>query len=186
MIPYTKYQKHGDLHWQWYNTPDHSYRKLVDESLEPFTAVPPGRIIDIGSGDALPLSLLFKMGFKCAGVEPMKEGVDLAMQHNVSAEYFIETAEKFADRNFKYDYLYSLNTIEHMDDPTCMVKIMKNIKNFGVIVTDDAEVSQKHSQFHTYLFNHKMILDLFKDFDIQELELSNRAFMGFIIKPKSV
>lgn len=181
---YDKYDQ-GDIHWQWYhNTPN--YFDLVNESLAPFKGIELGSVIDVGCGDGLPLSFLDQWGFKCYGVDSSKTGIDYALEHNVSAEYFIQKAEEFARRGMEFDYLYSLNTIEHLDDPNAMVEIMKKIKKFGVIVTDYAkgEGSKDRNDYHNIEFTPESFKELFKDFVLEQIPISNDAFFGFKISNK--
>lgn len=178
---YDKYSQ-GDIHWQWYhNSP--WYNTLVKESLIQFKNVEPGTLVDIGCGDGLSLSFLHDLGFKCYGVDPEYEGVKLALDHNVSAEYFVEKAERFAERNLEFDYLYSLNTIEHMDDPHAMVEIMKRVKKFGVIITDDGSIPEQVNRYHNIEFTDKSFRELFKDFNVQQLPISG-DFIGYKVWKK--
>lgn len=181
---YDKYQKFGDLHWQWYQSNNEGYRSLVDESLVPFQGVNLGTVVDVGCGDGLPLFFLNQMGFRCYGVEPERDAVELAMRHNVRAEYFIETAEKFAKRGMGFDYLYCLNTIEHLDDPQSLIKIARRIRNFSVIVTDNKDTVVDRSRYHKCEFSPVEFEVLFKDFELERLPLSHPQFFGYIIKNK--
>lgn len=183
MQDYDKYDQ-GDIHWQWYNNSPW-YFKLVNESIEPFKDVELGTLVDIGCGDGLPLSLLHELGFKCYGVDPQYDGIDLALDHGVSAEYFVERAERFADRNLKFDYLYSLNTIEHMDDPQALVEIMKNVRNFGVVITDDGSKVDQVNRYHNVEFTRESFAKLFREFKIEWLQLTG-DFIGAKIFRASV
>ncbi len=174
---YNKYEQ-GDIHWQWYSaTP--AYYDLVNESIAPFKDISPGRLVDIGCGDGLPLSLLYSFGHKCFGVDDSEVGIKMALEHGVSAEFFIEKAEKFATRGYSFDYLYSLNTIEHLDDPLCMVEMMKNVTNFGVIVTDIPH--RKNDPFHVNDFVPEDIEKMFSDFNFERLPLSGELFFAYKI-----
>lgn len=183
---YDKYQKFGDIHWQWYDDNTHKYRTLVDESIKPFgVAIYDQKrpiLIDIGCGDGVPMNLLDKLGYRCYGVDNSELGIKIAlMQHNVNGEYFIEKAEDFAKRDFHADYLYSLNTIEHLDNPKCMVDIMKKVKRFGIIITDDASKVIDRSIYHTHEFTREEFKELFKDFELEEIKLSDENYFGFKI-----
>lgn len=167
---YDKYEQYQDIHWQWYNN-QAEYNFLVTDSLVSFENAELGTLVDIGAGDGLPLQLLGELGFKCYGVEPEFTAVDIAMNHNVSAEYFIETAEKFAQRGLKFDYLYSLNTIEHMDNPAVMLDIMKNVSKFGVIVTDDFSKHVEKDPYHEIEFTDETFTQLFKDFGLEKIKV---------------
>lgn len=179
---YDKYKTSGDIHWQWYNN-NPNYFFLVEDSLEPFKSAEPGTIVDVGSGDGVSLSRLNELGFKCFGVEPDGLAVNMALDHGVSGEYFIETAEKFAERKMKFDYLYSLNTIEHLDNPGALVEMMKHIRKFGVIVTDDDTLkpSADKSRYHETQFTPKSFENLFKEFKLEQITLRNSSWMGYKI-----
>lgn len=181
---YDKYNQ-GDIHWQWYhNTP--AYFQLVNESLLRFKGAERGSVVDVGCGDALPLSFLSEWGYDCFGVDPSYEAIDLAMKHNVSAEFFVETGEKFATRGMETDYLYSLNTIEHMDDPAAMVEIMRRVRKWGIIVTDNRNASKDISPYHEREFTPEQFHELFKEFNVERLQLPGlcSSFMAFKIWKK--
>lgn len=190
---YDKYEKHGDLHWKWYADNKHGYHSLVEDSLKPFLSVAPldisekGKItvVDIGCGDGLPLSKLYELGYKCYGVDPSKVGIDLALkEHDVSAEFFIEKAEKFAERGLDFDYLYCLNTIEHMDRPEALLEIMKHIRKFGIIVTDDATLHKDPSVYHSKEFTPTEFEKLFKDFKLEKLNITHKSYFGYKVSNK--
>jgi 2-polyprenyl-3-methyl-5-hydroxy-6-metoxy-1,4-benzoquinol methylase len=166
---YDKYAE-GDIHWQWYhNTP--AYFALVNFALQPLKDAKPGSVVDIGCGDGLALSFLDDWGFKCFGVDPSYEGVDWALKHNITAEFFIEQAEKFATRSMEVDYLFSMNTIEHLDDPKAMVEIMKHVSKFGIIVTDDGSKSPAVNSYHEQEFTAQSFAELFKEFNFERLDV---------------
>jgi 2-polyprenyl-3-methyl-5-hydroxy-6-metoxy-1,4-benzoquinol methylase len=185
MKEYDKYKKDGDLHWHWYFNLKHPYKTLVDESLAPFRQVSKfdlGTLVDIGCGDGIPLSFLARTGFICTGVDPDGAATAFAEYHGVKADFFNEKAEEFVKRELEYDYLYSLNVIEHLDNPEVMVEMMRRVKNFGVIVTDRAlgEVSPYHAREYSPV----QFEALFKDFELTKLPVSDDEYFGYIIKNK--
>ena len=181
---YDKYERDGDIHWQWYAKNTHRYKDLVNDAIRPFIGADLGSVIDVGCGDGLPLSLLNDLGFKCSGVDMNEEGIKLALEHGVSAEFFIQEAERFAGRKMKFDYLFSLNTIEHLMDPKAMVEIMKNIKEFGVIITDVKNPDGRSSVYHTHEFSPEEFEDLFADLHLTRIDISDPAYFGYIVKNK--
>lgn len=183
---YDKYERDGDIHWQWYASNKPRYKTLVDDSIKPFLGEGCGRLVDIGCGDGLPMQLLHEMGHKCFGVDSSEVGVKIAlMQHNVSGEYFIETAEKFAEkleeRQLEFDYLYSLNTIEHLDKPEVMRDIMKKVRKFGIIVTDNTDMldPSQRSVYHNIEFSPDTFKKLFEGFGLKRIELSDPNYFGY-------
>lgn len=182
---YNKYERDGDVHWQWYTSNTHRYKELVKDALSPFQSAPLGSVVDIGCGDGLPLSMLDELGYDCNGVDNNETGIKLALNHNVNAEFFIQEAERFAARNLEFDYLFSLNTIEHLMDPKALVKIMKNIREFGVIVTDNANAAEHPSVYHTHEFTPEQFEELFEDFDLERMNITDPDYFGYIIRNRS-
>lgn len=182
MDRYNKYEIENDIHWQWYNNLP-MYHTLVNDALDYFNGLT-GSVVDIGCGDGLPLSFLAKQGMKCYGVDNSMRGIELAMEHGVKAEFFVEKAEKFAQRKLEFDYLLSINTIEHLDDPQAMVDIMENIKEFGIIITDDASSHSKVDRFHNVEFTRDTFQELFKDFNLAEIYIRDKDYFGYKLTKK--
>jgi len=185
-MEYDKYKKSGGLHWDWYSKGEkHNYYKLVNESLIPFEKLK-GSIIDFGCGDGLVDYILTKKDFNVTGVDSSIEGMNVAREEFLKRggnlfEYHLEDIDSYK-MNKKYDYLYSLNTIEHLKNPEVMVKYMKNIRKFGVVITDDDDVvASDNSKSHIIQFNRESFKELFKDFKLEEIELSNKCFFGYKI-----
>ena len=187
---YTKYRDSGDIHWQWYADMSHNYHSLVNESLVPFSNVVKGDILDVGSGDGLPASLLIDMGFKVFGVDPDTTGNEIAEQKMVEKysgrslfEVFEMSIEDFVnDIPCEYDYVYSLNTIEHTDDPVVYRQLVEQANNFAVIVTDNAELRNEIGRFHTKEFTYNELEELFNGFVIERIPISNENFIGIKVR----
>lgn len=129
-----KYKIHGDLNWQIYAT-NSKFVQFVNMIVSPFKGVDLGSLVNIGCGDGLVLSFLDDLGFKCFGVDESTAGIDAACAHNVTAEFFIETPQKFQSRFIAFDYLFCLDLLDTMEDPEVMVDLMRRVQNFGVIVS---------------------------------------------------
>lgn len=189
MKDYDKYKKDGDIHWQWYFNFSNSYKDLIDESLAPFKKVSHhdlGSLVEIGCGDGVALNFLDKSGFKCTGVEPVVTATAFANEHDVNADFYNETVEEFIKRDLSFDYLLSINVIEHVEDPTAFVALMRRIKQFGVIITDRSVPGSDISSYHNREYTPLEFEELFKDFDLKKLPLSNDEFFGYIIKNKTL
>ncbi len=188
-VVYSKYDKSGAIHWKWFSDKTHNYHKLVEDSLVPLENVSKGNIIDVGSGDGLVSSLLIKQGLNVIGLDPNPTGNEIALEKLDTDKFslFPVSVEDFVNKKLykdvKIDYLYSLNTIEHTDNPELFVNLMHQVKNFGVIVTDDANriSGRKSSPFHTKEFNIKELKGLFKDFNVEEVYLHHCSFIGIKI-----
>jgi len=181
---YPKYKLYGDLHWRWYSRRE-DYKKLVDNSLKFFDDIKKGSVLDIGSGDGLIDHLLLKKGFIVEGIEPTKEGVMITKEKIPHMRVHHTTLEKFIQQNKqRYDYLYSMNTIEHVKKYTDFVRLMDFVNNFAVIVTDNAELSDGDEEFHEKEFTYNELEDLFRDFRSERIDLGNKKFIGIKVFSK--
>lgn len=178
---YTKYDTQGACHWNEYAR-KRNYKDIVDSSLLPFKGVKKGTLIDIGCGDGVSSCFLAKMGFEVTGVEIEPLGIKYAKEMcKEKVNWICEDAEHISTLDAEFDYLYSMNTIEHLKKPEIMVDLMKKVKKFGIIVTDDSEVSKKGNDFHEKEFNREEFKELFKDFKLEEIPMKWYKFFGYKI-----
>lgn len=153
---YIKY-KNGPIHWNWYEQGS-SYKRLVDSITSCLKS--PGTVLDLGAGDGLPAYILTQMGYTVTGVDNSDRGKELMtrkFQENglKPIEFYVQDIEDYWPKK-TFDYLFCLNTIEHLNRPEKVVELMKCVKE-GIIVTDD-----KHLNGGGH--DHK------REFDIQELQ----------------
>lgn len=182
MARYRKYERIGDIHWRWYlDDFNVCYKVLVDDSVKHF---PEERrtVIDIGCGDGLPTYLLALKELRVTGIDPEKKGLEIAKErlkyfkftgHQATIEEFVK------NNNQTFDYLYSLNTIEHVDDNNAFVEMMKRIKNFGIVVTD--RFKNKKHPVHIKEYTVDSLKELFKDFKVEEFKFSNKWTNDYFI-----
>lgn len=178
---YDKYDTSGDIHWQWYhNMPE--YYALVNAGIAQFDGVELGSLVDVGCGDGVALSFLYQKGFKCFGVDPEETGVRMALKHGIRGEFFIETCEKFAGREMSFDYLFSMNTIEHMEDPQALVEVVRRINKFSVIITDIP--TERMSPYHSKEFTPEEFEQLFSEFNLERIDVGTPNYFGYKITKK--
>lgn len=181
---YTKYDGGHPIHWLWYEDKNHWYTKLVDKSLSFFNEK--GTVLDLGSGDGLVDSLFVQKGFIVTGIEPEIDGINIS-RNRVKARFLHTTLKEFAkfpphSLDIKFDYLYSLNTIEHLKEYNLLPEFIKNrVNKFAVIITDNAEKSSANGRFHNKEFTITELQELFKDFQTEVLDLENDNFIGIKI-----
>lgn len=191
---YDKYEKFGDLHWQWYRDNTFGYKDLVDQSLKPFIEESNNNLgwedlggptlVDIGCGDGLPLSILETLGYACLGVEPNIIGLEIAERKLKHSLFLKRTAKEYAKLKRESDYLYCLNTIEHLEDPKPLLDIMKRVKKFGVIVTDDGSMRGSKNKYHSIEYTPQSFRELFKDFNLEPITIYNPEFFGYKVTNK--
>lgn len=178
MKEFTRYETHGAFHWDWFENPRHWYPTLVNNSLK-YLASENGTVLDIGSGDGRVDRTLIDLGFNVIGIEPDKMGNKIARERVPEMLILENTLE---DVEFPFaDYLYSLNTIEHTDTPKRYLEAMKKIKNFGIVITDNAEMGRTKGEFHTKEYTLAELKKLFSNFRVEVLELGMKEFIGIKI-----
>ena len=113
-------------------------RELLENSLQDLN--PKAEILEVGAG-ILALSIqLASEGFKLTAVEPVGEGfegisylmklfLDQAKIEKVSFR-LVETPIENCLYQEKFDFIFSINVMEHLKDPySVLLKITKNLKN---------------------------------------------------------
>jgi len=174
MIPYDKYRKLGDVHWKWYMGDNIGYRCLIDDSLKYFSGWHiKGTVMDIGCGDGVSSYILANKGLYVSGIDPDEIAINIATAKLKYLKFIghCKKLEDFLKEDYnEYDYLYSVNTIEHIEDPSLFVEAMKRVKNFGVVVTDNS-LGMKH-KYHNIEFTIESLKELFKDYQTEEIKFT--------------
>jgi len=178
-VRYDVYDRLGAIHWKWMDDPMLMpwYRYLITRSLKWF-AGESGKVLEIGSGDGVMAYYLTSMGFEVVGIEPEQEGIKLCKEKVPTMTVLEGNIEDIELP--EADYLYSLNTIEHVSKPERFVEAMKKIKNWGVVITDDVQL-RKGGKYHTKEYSLDELKDLFKDFRTEVLDLGRLDFIGLKI-----
>ena len=175
MIRYKKYEKRGSIHWKWYLGNNVGYKVLVNESIKYFPDK--GTVVDIGCGDGLPSYLLADKGLEVTGIEPDMIGLTIARDRLSGLNFTAHetTIDDFVKENDqRFDYLYSLNTIEHVDDEKAFVEMMNRINRFGIIITDNKDAKKRKHPYHTKEYNRESLKELFKGFKVEDIKFSDK------------
>ncbi len=187
---YTKYKGATPIHWQWYiNGTNFPYKTLVDNSVVPFKGLK-GKVLDIGFGDGLIASLLIKEGLEVVGIEPEQDGIDAAKKMLPDFKSVLKTTieEYVKGQMIPVDYIYSMNTIEHVDDYSSFAKVMDSVKQFALIITDNAinklGVRRKQKELHSKEFSYEELEEVFSGFKTEKFETGDGSFIGIKIYPK--
>lgn len=187
-MTYNKYKESGAIHWDWYKN-KLSYKQVVDSALAQFdetdTGLGAGVVLDVGAGDGLPAYLLTQKGFVVEGVDSNIQGKKLMKEkfeeNGVKPiKYYGKKVENLKPAR-RYDYLLSINAIEHLNKPEAIVELMEYVDNYAVIVTDD--VNQTTGQEgHNREFTIDELKKLFSDYDVEEIEINHPKFIGIKVK----
>jgi|WetSurMetagenome_2_1015567.scaffolds.fasta_scaffold295907_2 SAM-dependent methyltransferase len=193
---YDKYNKKRPIHWDWYYNEIGHYKKIVESAIVPFKGLS-GTVLDIGSGDGMADFLLTGMGLKLWGIEPEEDGNDIVRKNLREMVIFQMTVEEYERRRKissliddlkKYDFIFSLNTIEHVTDAKSFVRLMDNVTQFAVIVTDENNgrpINTTREKFHIKEFSYKELEDLFIGFKTEPVKINCRGYIGIKVYAKN-
>lgn len=128
MSTFNKYNTKGAYHFGWYET-EPWYRDCVDECVK-FCK---GKTVDVGCGDGLLLSKLPEGSF---GLDNDPIGLELATGKELDVTK-IDLDDPRTDVSIfgKYDYVACLNTIEHLNDLTTLLSLVRNARRGAIILT---------------------------------------------------
>lgn len=116
-----KYEKLGNgYHWEWAKNPANPYIRYVERVLGEFPAEGENKtVLDVGSGDGYPASLLAARGYAVTGVEP-HEGARGVAVARVPDATFVD-AVPVPDATF--DYVLLLDVLEHIESKTDIERV---------------------------------------------------------------
>jgi len=181
MKRYTKYDNLGALHWRIYNKKRGRYYHLVNDTLVPFEKINSGTLLDVGCGDGVSGCLLAQRGLDVTGVDIEEMGIKYAKELcKEKVNWVCQDIENFRkhclEKEIRFDYLYSLNTIEHLERGTVIMDLMDIVDKFAVICTDDESMKSRKGRYHTEEYTRESFQKLFKNFKLEEISVSRRYF----------
>lgn len=110
----------------------------------------PGRVLDIGCGTGLFLSVARRRGWETFGIDESEEATDHARRH-FGLDPWVGEFASFADRGERFDLVTGWDVIEHSRDPVGLLRIARKC------LADDGIVSLSTP-------NQRSVLDLFAGF----------------------
>ena len=175
---YDRYEKEGGVHWDWFEDPTQQwYRVLVNNSLK-YLVEERGLVLDVGCGDGRVDKILIELGFGVVGIEPEIAGCNIARER--VPEMTIINANVENTDIPSADFLYSLNTIEHVKKPEIYLDIMKKIRRFGMVITDNGEL-HRGGKYHEREYTVQELENLFSGLKTERLDLGMVDFIGLKI-----
>lgn len=166
MSTFNKYRTKGAFHWDWYETEDW-YKYLVDRCVK----FCDGETLDVGCGDGLLLSKLPKGSM---GIDPDFDGIMLAKQKDLYA--FQASAADIHDH--QWDYLASINVIEHMDRPEDIKDLINDRITKGAIITTIDYQGGPLGEDHKFEWTYDEMMDFFKEFNPKGFRYKDTEWIG--------
>lgn len=173
---FDKYDLAGAYHWdELERNPEYKKKaELIKRLIKEFGAQ---QVLDVGCGDGAVTNFVANEVSQVTGIDSEKTAVRLA-QENSNAQnvlYLNNTISDYeggAGRGRKFDFIYSLDVIEHLPDPIELVRFAFNhLKEGGVFVIGTPLFISEDlmSPYHWKEFRQEeldtMLLDYFKDVD---------------------
>jgi SAM-dependent methyltransferase len=117
------------------DTPENPLVQQYEAWLEKIERVrDPGRVLDIGCGTGLFLSVARRRGWQPFGIDESREATDHAREHFALDPWVGEFAS-FADRGEHFDLVTGWDVIEHSRDPVGLLRIARRCLAPGGLVS---------------------------------------------------
>lgn len=169
MSTFNKYRTKGAFHWDWYETEDW-YKYLIDRTV----GFCKSQTLDVGCGDGVLLSKLPKNSF---GFDNDPDAVRIckdrklnAYQKNIDEGITIQIAGGF-------DYLACVNTVEHLNNLTPLLDLIKQARKGAIITTIDYQGGTL-GEDHKFEWTYDEMMDFFKEFNPKGFRYKDTEWIG--------
>lgn len=160
-MDFDKYRTRGAYHYDWYKTNKFNYRDCVDKCVE-FCK---GSTLDLGCGEGVVVGLLEENGIEATGIEIEQSAVDLA-----DPQLDIRQGSVYDSFMGKWEYMVSLNVIEHLEHPEAIKQIFENnISKAAIIITDIPQLLL--SRYHVHEFTPEELKDMFSEYKTKSFKI---------------
>jgi 2-polyprenyl-6-hydroxyphenyl methylase/3-demethylubiquinone-9 3-methyltransferase len=103
-------------------------------------------ILDIGCGDGQVTKKISSYGFQVEGLDPSESGIELARKNSPKITFHLGKFQNTSFEESSFDFLYSLEVIEHVYDPhSFMLEAKRLLKPGGHIMLS--------TPYHSYVKN---------------------------------
>lgn len=165
MSTFNKYRVKGAYHYDWYET-EEWYKYLVDRCVD-FCQ---GKTVDAGCGDGV---LLSKLPDGSIGLDNDDDALELCSG--------LSTAKVDLDEvdyiDGEYDYVASINAIEHLNNPQSILNLVRHAKKGAIIITIDYQ-GGSIGEDHKFEWTLQELTDFFKEFNPQPFRYKNTEWIG--------
>lgn len=155
---FNKYRLKGAYHYDWYRT-ESWYKTLIDRAVD-FCQ---GSTIDLGGGEGLLVSKIAENGHLSMVADKDTHARDLFKAVHPAGFMLFDVDKDSLDT--KWDYLACLNTIEHLERPERLLKILKNNITKGAIISTIDYQGGSLGEDHKREYTMDELMDFFKKYD---------------------
>lgn len=174
-MSFNKYRLKGAFHWDWYEN-EEWYRYLIDRAV----SFCKGSTIDVGCGDGVLVSKLKDEGRYVLGIDTDVDGIKLAAEKTPLADYWTAQAQVFPGRT--WEYLASINVIEHLDNPEVIKDMIKQNITKGAIITTIDYQGGALGEDHKFEWTYDEMMDFFKEFKPKGFRYKDTEWIGVEIR----
>lgn len=173
-MSFNKYRLKGAYHYDWYETEDW-YKWAVDRCVK-FCK---GKTLDVGCGDGLLLSKLPKGSF---GLDSDIDALELSRAKGLNVTQIdLDDSRTLVSVFGKYDYVASINTIEHLNDTTTLLNLIRSAKKGAIIITIDWQ-GGAFGEDHKKEYTLDELVDFFKEFNPKPFKYKDTEWIGVEIR----
>lgn len=160
---FNKYRLKGAYHKGWYLT-ESWYKKLIDRAVD----FCDGSTLDIGCGEGLLISRIEHNGYKVLGLDYDVDAINLAKEIFLDADkkLLLMDADTIVFReDATWEYLACINTIEHLNNPENLLKIIDNNITKGAIISTIDYQGGSLGEDHKREYTMDELMEFFKKYD---------------------
>lgn len=173
MSTFNKYRLKGAYHYDWYKT-EPWYKECVDTIVD-FCK---GSTVDAGCGDGLVVSKILEQGYNASGIDNDPDAIRLCQQNPKTSMSVLQ--DDLNDPKIKWggwQYMCSLNTIEHLDKPEGLKKIIEQMEKGAIVITNQY-LGGSLGEDHRREYDYQELIDFFEEFNPKGFKLAGGEYIG--------
>lgn len=174
MSEFNKYRLKGAYHYDWYETEDW-YRYLIDRAVK-FCR---GSTLDVGCGDGVLANKIAEKGRRAVGIDKSQAAVSIAREHGNA---FFQDHDINWRLDGVWEYMASINAIEHFEQPEKVKELLKNNITKGAIITTIDYQGGALGEDHKFEWTYDEMMDFFKEFKPKGFRYKDTEWIGVEIK----
>jgi 2-polyprenyl-3-methyl-5-hydroxy-6-metoxy-1,4-benzoquinol methylase len=184
---FDKYNALGAYHHRWYYDINHHWYKDCVNRVVGFCK---GDTLDLGCGDGLVMKLIIENGYTATGIDSSALALKFAQElTTIPKEQLwrkdINNLVLYKDN--WWEYMCCLNSIEHLEKPEVLKRIIRNNVLKGAIIITDKAVGPK-GRYHFHEYTKDELMAMFQEFNPKFFEINSLegttpvSFIGVEIK----